>query len=164
MEAYLTETVTRIAEFLKRNGHGLSIAESCTGGLITHIFTNVPDALNFLNLSVICYSKSSKIKVLGISESLLEKKGMISEETAVAMAHSVRRLGNSEIGLAVSGNAGPDTIEGKSAGLVYLAVSIAPKDRFLSVGEKFEGDTEIIKNESSIEALRFLCRALRICI
>ena len=163
MEAYLVEIVNRITEFLKRECCGLSIAESCTGGLITHIITNTPGASKFLDLSIVCYSKSSKIKVLGISESLLEKKGMISEETAIAMAHAVRRLGNSDIGLSITGNAGPDIIEGKNAGLVYIAVDIASKARVLSMGDKFEGDIENIKNEASFEALRFLCRALRIC-
>lgn len=163
MEAYLVEIVNRITEFLKREGCGLSIAESCTGGLITHIITNTPGASKFLDLSIVCYSKSSKIKVLGISESLLEKKGMISEETAIAMAHAVRRLANSDIGLSITGNAGPDIIEGKNAGLVYIAVDIASKARVLSMGDKFEGDIENIKNEASFEALRFLCRALRIC-
>ena len=108
-------------------------------------------------------SKSSKIKVLGINESLLDKKGMISEETAIAMANAVRRLGNSDIGLSITGNAGPDVIEGKNAGLVYIAVDIASKGRVLSTGEKFDGDMENIKNEASFEALQFLCRALRIC-
>jgi PncC family amidohydrolase len=163
MEAYLVEIVNRITEFLKREGCGLSIAESCTGGFITHIITNTPGASKFLDLSIVCCSKSSKIKVLGISESLLEKKGMISEETAVAMAHAVRRLGNSDIGLSITGNAGPDIIEGKGAGLVYIAVDIASKARVLSMGDKFGGDIENIKNEASFEALRFLCQALRIC-
>ncbi|OGW38710.1 MAG: hypothetical protein A2Y97_11150 [Nitrospirae bacterium RBG_13_39_12] len=163
MEAYLVETVTKIAEFLKSKGYGLSIADSFTGGLISHIFTNVHDARTFVDLSVICYSKSSKINVLGISASFLEKKGMISEETAVAMANAIRRLGNSHVGLAITGNAGPDIIEDKSAGLVYMAVSIAPNNRVLSAGDKFEGNTETIKNEASIETLRFLCRALRLC-
>ncbi|MDP2753924.1 MAG: CinA family protein [Nitrospirota bacterium] len=163
MEAYLAELVTRISEFLKREGFSLSIAESCTGGLVSHIFTNIPVASNLLNLSIICYSKDSKIKVLGINESLLDKKGMISEETAIAMANAVRRLGNSDIGLSITGNAGPDVIEGKNAGLVYIAVDIASKGRVLSTGEKFDGDMENIKNEASFEALQFLCRALRIC-
>jgi PncC family amidohydrolase len=163
MEAYLVEIVNRITEFLKREGCGLSIAESCTGGLITHIITNIPGASKFLDLSIVCYSKSSKIKVLGISESLLEKKGMISEETALAMAQAVRRLGNSDLGLSITGNAGPNIIEGKSTGLVYIAVDIASKARFLSMGDKFEGGIENIKNEASLGALRFLCQALRIC-
>lgn len=163
MGAYLVDIVNRISESLRREGFSLSIAESCTGGLVTHIFTNVPGASKLLNLSVVCDSKESKIKVLGLSESLLEKKGMISEEVAIAMAHAVRKLGNSNIGLSITGNAGPDIIEGKSPGLVYIAVDIASVDRVLSIGEKFDGDIENIKNEASFEALNFLCRALRIC-
>jgi nicotinamide-nucleotide amidase len=163
MEAYLVELVNRIAEVLKKEGLRLSVAESCTGGLVTHIITNVPGASKFLDLSVICYSRDSKIKVLDISESLIEKKGMISEEVAIEMAHAVRRLGNTEIGLSITGNLGPEPIEDKGIGLVYMAVSIDPKDRILSKGEKFDGDREAIKNEASFEALRFLCQALRIC-
>ena len=164
METYLVEIINRISESLRREGFSLSIADSCTGGLVTHIFTNVPGASKLLKLSIVCDSKESKIKVLNISESLLEKKGMISYETAIAMAHAVRKLGNSNIGLSITGNAGPDIIEGKGPGLVFIAVDIASVDRVLSIGEKFDGDTENIKNEASFGALNFLCRALRICI
>ncbi|MBI5188324.1 MAG: CinA family protein, partial [Nitrospirae bacterium] len=64
MEAHLLELVNRISELLKRDGSRLSIAESCTGGFVTHIITNVPGASKFLELSIVCYSKDSKIKVL----------------------------------------------------------------------------------------------------
>lgn len=164
MEAYLVDVVTRISEFLKREGYTLSIAESCTGGLVSHIFTNIPGASNLLNLSIVCNSKESKIRVLGLSDSLLDKKGMISEEVAIAMANAVRRLGNSDIGVSITGNAGPDVIEGKSPGLVYIAVDISSKGRVLSMGDKFDGNMEHIKEEASFEALNFICRALRICI
>ncbi|MFZ6016570.1 MAG: CinA family protein [Nitrospirota bacterium] len=163
MEAHLVELVNRISELLKRDGSRLSIAESCTGGLVTHIITNVPGASKFLELSIVCYSKDSKIKALGISESLLEKKGMISEEVAIEMARAVRRLGNTDIGLGITGNLGPEVIESKGVGLIYMAVDIASKDRILSKGEIFDGGREEIKNNASLAALKFLCQALRIC-
>ena len=163
METYLADLVTRISEFLRKEGFTLSIAESCTGGLVSHIFTNIPHSSDLLTLSLVCHSRESKIKVLGLGESLLEKKGMVSEETAIAMANAVRRLGNSDIGLSITGNPGPDLIEGKNPGLIFIAVDIASTGRVLSMGDKLDGQMEHFKEEASFEALTFLCRALRLC-
>jgi PncC family amidohydrolase len=163
METYLADLVVRISEFLKKEGFTLSIAESGTGGLVSHIFTNLPHSSDLLTLSLVCHSRESKIRVLGLAESLLDKKGMISEETAIAMANAVRRLGNSDIGLSITGNPGPDLIEGKNPGLIFIAVDIASTERVLSMGDKLDGPTEHFKEEASFEALNFLCRAMRLC-
>ena len=138
----------------------LSVAESCTGGLISDSITNLPGSSRFFEMSVVCYSFHAKSSVLGISGSLLEKYGMVSEETAVAMAKSVCDLGGTAVSLSVTGVAGPESMEEREAGLVYMSASC--RGHVESQGMKFNGGREEIKRQASLEALKFLNRVLGI--
>jgi PncC family amidohydrolase len=160
MDTDFLTVVEKIAVRLTENGLRLSIAESCTGGFISDAVTNLPGSSKFYEMTVVSYSERAKRSVLGISASFLKKHGTVSEETAVAMAKSVRELGNSEIGLSVTGIAGPETVEDKEVGLVYMAVAI--EDLVKSKGTKLTGSREDIKREASLEALRFLDQVLRL--
>ncbi len=160
MDTDFLTVVEKIAARLIENDLRLSIAESCTGGFISDAVTNLPGSSKFYEMTVVSYSESAKRSVLGISASLLKKHGTVSEETAVAMANSVRELGNSEIGLSVTGVAGPEKVEDKEVGLVYMAVAI--EDLVKSKGTKFTGSRADIKREASLEALRFLDQVLRL--
>ena len=160
MDTDFLTVVEKIAARLTENDLRLSIAESCTGGFISDAITDLPGSSKFYEMSVVSYSERAKRSVLGISSSLLKKHGTVSEETAVAMAKSVRELGGSEIGLSVTGVAGPETIEGKEVGLVYMAVAI--EDLLKSKGAKLTGSREEIKRGASLEALRFLDQVLRL--
>jgi PncC family amidohydrolase len=150
----------KISGTLRKKKLRLSIAESCTGGFISNALTNLPGASRFFELSVICYSKKTKVSVLGISGSLLKKYGMISEETAVAMAKSVRKLGDTDISLSITGIAGPERIEDKKIGLIYMAA--ATEDLVESKGMILKGSREQIKKQASFEALKFLNQVLRL--
>jgi len=152
--------VQKIAGRLTENDLRLSIAESCTGGFISDAVTNFAGSSRFYEMSVVCYSEKAKRSVLGISASLLKRHGSVSEETAIAMARSVRKLGTTEIALSITGVAGPETVEDKEVGLVYMAVAI--EDLVKSKGMKLTGSREEIKREASLEALRFLDQALRL--
>jgi PncC family amidohydrolase len=160
MDTDFLKVVEKIAARLTENDLRLSIAESCTGGFISDAVTDLPGSSKFYEMSVVSYSERAKRSVLGISAFLLKKHGTVSEETAVAMAKSVRELGNCEIGLSVTGVAGPETIEGKEVGLVYMAVAI--EDLVRSKGTKLTGSREDIKRGASLEALRFLDQVLRL--
>jgi PncC family amidohydrolase len=160
MDTDFLTVVEKIAARLTENDLRLSIAESCTGGFISDAVTNLPGSSKFYEMTVVSYSERAKRSVLGISASLLKKYGTVSEETAVAMAKSVRELGNSEIGLSVTGVAGPETVEDKEVGLVYMAVAI--EDLVKSKGTKLTGSRADIKREASLEALRFLDQVLRL--
>lgn len=152
--------VRKIADRLIENDLRLSIAESCTGGFISDTVTNLAGSSKFYEMTVVCYSERAKRSVLGISASLLKRYGTVSEETAVAMARSVRKLGDTEIALSITGVAGPETVEEKEVGLVYMAVAI--EDLVKSKGMKLTGSREEIKREASLEALRFLDQVLRL--
>jgi PncC family amidohydrolase len=160
MENEFLTVVKKISDRLTEKGLKLAVAESCTGGLIAHEITNLPGASLFFDISVVSYSEKSKRSVLGISASLLRKHGTVSEEAAVAMAEGVKKLSGADVSLSITGVAGPESLEGKEIGLVYMAVCL--KDMVESKGLSLHGDRETIKRDASLEALRFLNQVLRL--
>ncbi|MCL5024748.1 MAG: CinA family protein [Nitrospirae bacterium] len=132
----------------------LSAAESCTGGLISHLITNIPGASLFFDSSVVTYSVESKVKFLGVRSSLLKKYGAVSEEVARAMATGVREKRKTDFSVAITGNLGPGVMEDKRVGLVYMAVDW--KRETVSKGMVFEGAREAIKYQAALAALEFL--------
>ena len=113
-----------IVEECINNGNTLSIAESCSGGLIGDRITNVSGSSKIFNGGVVAYSNESKVNILGLKNETLEKFGSVSEETAKCMAQKVKTLFKSSYGLAVTGIAGPDGgTEEKPVGLVYISLA-----------------------------------------
>ena len=102
----------------------LAVAESCTGGLISHMLTNVPGSSNYFLFSGVTYSNEAKKNVLGVSSEIIERLGAVHEETAREMAQGVRRIAGSDYGLATSGIAGPDGgTDEKPVGLVCIGLA-----------------------------------------
>lgn len=97
-----------VGDLLIGKNSTIAVAESCTGGLISHLFTNFPGSSDFFLFSGVTYSNKSKIKVLGVSPSTLEKYGAVHEETAKEMAKGAQRISGATYGLSTTGIAGPD--------------------------------------------------------
>jgi len=148
----------RIHEAFKSKGLRLSIAESCTGGLIGHMLTEVPVASQFFDSSVVAYSPQAKRKLLGVKTSVLKKHGLISEETARAMAEALRAKTGTDFSLAVTGNLGPSALDDKPVGLVWVAVAFSAETT--SRGFKFQGTRAEIKKQAGEAALEFLYEAV----
>ena len=118
-----------ISKLLKKHSTTLAVAESCTGGLVSNLLTNVQGSSDFFSGGIVSYSNKAKKDLLNVSAKLIEKYGVISAEVAKAMAHGVRERIQTDIGLAVTGIAGPAGFEegidqGKPVGLVYVATAI----------------------------------------
>jgi nicotinamide-nucleotide amidase len=160
MDKDFLTVIERISDKLVERDYRLSVAESCTGGFISHAITNLPGASNFFDLGLVSYSEESKRSVLGISASLLKKHGTVSEETAIAMAKGVRRLSGTDVSLSVTGIAGPEIIEDKEIGLIFMAVAMEDMEK--AQGIRLTGEREDIKKEASLGALKFLNQVLRI--
>jgi nicotinamide-nucleotide amidase len=113
-----------VAGLLKRRRLTLAVAESCTGGLVSHRITDIPGSSAYYQGAVVSYSNEIKEHVLHVRGDTLERYGAVSEQAAREMARGVREVLQSDIGLAVTGIAGPDggTPE-KPVGLVYLALA-----------------------------------------
>jgi nicotinamide-nucleotide amidase len=118
----------------------LAVAESCTGGLISHLLTSVPGSSEYFKGGVIAYSNEAKTDILGVSEGMIRRCGAVSADTAKEMAIGVARLLKSDIGLSVTGIAGPGGgTEEKPVGLVYIGVAVEGKPetkRFFFLGER----------------------------
>ncbi|MCG6931277.1 MAG: CinA family nicotinamide mononucleotide deamidase-related protein [Desulfofustis sp.] len=113
-----------VGELLRRGGLQLSVAESCTGGLLSHRITRVPGSSAYFAGGAVTYSNELKHELLGVDNDLLIRVGAVSAETAAAMADGVRARCRTDIGLSITGIAGPDGGSAeKPVGTVYSAIS-----------------------------------------
>ncbi|MEW6003463.1 MAG: CinA family protein [Nitrospirota bacterium] len=148
------EFIDKVHELFKKRRLTLSVAESCTGGLICHYITILPGATNFFDAGIVSYSLESKIGILGVSSEVILKHGVVSDETAREMAERVRALTKTDYSLSTTGNLGPDVLDGKERGLIYIAVS--KEGKTFSKELRLRGDREENKEEASLLALEFL--------
>lgn len=133
----------------------LAVAESCTGGLIAHKLTEIPGISEVLLESVVAYSNGAKTRRLGVPEGLLREHGAVSPEVARAMARGAARTGGAELGVAVTGIAGPGGgSKAKPAGLCYVAVGGRVERRV------FPGDRGAVKDRAANFALDMVRREL----
>jgi nicotinamide-nucleotide amidase len=120
---YNEETLeTAVGKLLKNSGKTLALAESCSGGYISHLITTVPGSSNYLRGTVVPYHNDLKQQVLGVNSATLAQHGAVSEETVREMATGVKKLFGADYGLASSGIAGPDGgSPDKPVGTVWIA-------------------------------------------
>jgi len=151
-EGELHETVARR---LIESGTTVAVAESCTGGLISHRLTEVPGVSAVLLEAAVTYSNASKVRRLGVPEELIRRHGAVSEEVARAMAEGIARTSGAALGVAVTGIAGPDggTAE-KPVGLCYMAVNGWVERRV------FSGERAFVKERAAGTALNMVRLAL----
>jgi nicotinamide-nucleotide amidase len=148
-----------LGEALRERHLTISVAESCTGGLIGHLLTNVPGSSDYFLGGMIAYSNESKAGLLGVSSGTLKTHGAVSDSTVQEMAKGVRERLRSNIGLSVSGIAGPEggTTE-KPVGTVHIG--LAAEDKVLSGKYRFRGTREEIKLNAAMMSLDWVRRYL----
>jgi nicotinamide-nucleotide amidase len=149
----LEEVVARV---LTENRATVAVAESCTGGLLAERLTKIPGSSSYFLGGVVCYSNELKTSLVGVPQSLLEAKGAVSSEVALALADGIRKRTGATLGVGVTGVAGPGggTPE-KPVGLVHigLADEHGPRER----AYRFPGDRERIRqfaSQSALDAVR----------
>ncbi len=144
-----------IGRLLRGSGLRLAVAESCTGGLISHRITNVPGSSDYFLAGFVPYGNSAKATVLGVGQDLIERHGAVSAEVVEAMARGARRVAGADVAAAVSGIAGPGGgSPGKPVGLVFLAVD-GPHG--MKVARRlFNGSRTRIKEQAADTALGML--------
>ncbi len=138
----------------------VATAESCTGGLLSKMLTDVPGSSAYFKMGFVTYSNKMKYERLGVSESILNTYGAVSEPVVDAMARAARRLAKADIALAVSGIAGPDGgSAGKPVGTVCLALAHGPSahdTQTLLRTFTFSGDRETVRDRAAKMALTLL--------
>jgi len=150
-----------VGDALKSRGLSIGLAESCTGGLVAARLTEVPGSSAYVRGGVVAYSNDVKVAALGVSAAVLAEHGAVSEEVASAMAEGVRRAVGSDIGVAVTGIAGPDGgTEAKPVGTVWFAIA-GPGDHRETLKRVVPGDRQLIRAWAVMVALDLVRRALR---
>ena len=113
-----------VAALFRKQGRTLALAESCTGGMISQRITAIPGSSAYFLEGAVTYANSAKMRLLGVPPAILDGKGAVNAECAEAMAQGVRRAAGSDLGLAVTGIAGPDGgSPEKPVGTVYISLA-----------------------------------------
>jgi len=146
---------SRVGQLLRERGFTLSVAESCTGGRLGDRITDIPGSSDYFLGGVISYSNAAKADLLGVDRAVLASKGAVSREVAIQMASGVRRRLRTDIGIGVTGIAGPTGgSRAKPVGLVFIAVCSGT--RTICSKKTFKGSRISIKRQSTEEAVRLL--------
>jgi len=147
-----------VGDLLRARGWSVALAESCTGGLATSRLTDVPGSSDYVERSVVAYSNQAKVELLGVPAALIQEHGAVSEAVAVAMAEGIRDRAGVDVGIGITGIAGPGGgSEEKPVGTVCIAVAGA---RTQVRTFRFPGGREMVKAMSANWAIDLLRRSL----
>jgi len=151
----MTGLEQEVGNLLRRKGLTLGVVESATGGLLSHLLTNVAGSSDYYKGSVTAYSNEVKIKVVGVKEDTINKYGAVSSQVAREMAQGGREILATDICLADTGIAGPgEATPGKPVGLFYIGLS--HQAGIYSQKHSFQGNREQNKRHAAEAALAWL--------
>ncbi|MBI2934064.1 MAG: competence/damage-inducible protein A [Chloroflexi bacterium] len=139
-----------VGTLLREKKLGLAVMESCTGGLLSSLITDVPGSSAYFKGGIVAYANEVKV-ASGVAAGLIERHGAVSKEVAVAMAAAVRERMMADIGLSTTGVAGPHEMEGKPVGLVYIALDADGDSRVSEANFAFRRAD--VKRRASLQAL-----------
>lgn len=155
-EQALRELALELGECMTEKGVKLACAESCTGGWLSKIITDLPGSSNWFETSIVCYSNDSKTQLLDVSAHDLEEFGAVCGETVLAMTDGLFEHTSADVAISISGIAGPDGgTDDKPVGLVWLCWGKRDKSSF-AFPYNFKGDREQVRLLSIETALNAL--------
>ncbi len=148
----MMEQATQLVRLLKEQHKKVACAESCTGGLVAGAITDIAGASQVLELSMVTYCDAAKHRMLGVDSNTLATKTAVSAEVAEQMALGIRKAAGADLGISVTGIAGPEggTAE-KPVGLVYFGIAVGEKVTAYSY--VFPGDRTQIRAQAVAQAL-----------
>ncbi|MGC8927149.1 MAG: CinA family protein [Myxococcota bacterium] len=142
----MTSALIRVAKILKERKITISTAESCTGGLLAKMLTDIPGASRYFLLGLVTYSDEAKRKLLNVKASTLKRYGAVSEETALEMVKGLKKLIGTDICVSITGIAGPDGgSRKKPVGLVFFGLSVY--DKYFNYKKIFRGNRAAIREK-----------------
>lgn len=149
----------KLVETLIEKGLTIAAAESCTGGLVSSKITSVSGSSVVISFSMVSYSNEVKIEKLGVKQKTIQDFGAVSEQTAREMAQRIKLLAEADVGVGVTGVAGPSQSEGKPVGLVFVAVALEDK----TIAERLnfgELTREEIREKAAEKALELVLKGV----
>lgn len=151
--------LNQIHKLLIKKKKNIAVAESCTGGLLSSLLTQISGSSQYFILGIVAYSNDAKIKILKISPSVIAKKGAVCEEIAKLMARSIRLLAKANLGIGITGIAGPrGGSKEKPVGTVFIAIDT--KNNKICKRFHFRGNRLNIRKLSTIKAMELLKKGL----
>lgn len=144
-----------VVRLLMHNHMFISFAESCTGGLVAKSLTDIPGASNVFECGIVSYSNDVKNRLLGVSNSLLDESGPINAETAVQMAVGIKKVADADIGIGITGVAGPGPDDGHDEGEIYIGLVAGGKAYALALETGTEEKRDYNRQVAAYVALRF---------
>ena len=156
----MTESLeARIGAALRSRGMTLALAESCTGGLIGHRLTNIAGSSDYFLGGIVAYAYDAKERLLGVHHQTLYEHGAVSRETAIEMARGARQMLGADVGLSVTGIAGPTGgLPGKPVGLTWIALSTREGEN--AEEHVWQGDRLSNKERSAEAAMEMLLASI----
>ncbi|MEA5104653.1 nicotinamide-nucleotide amidase [Pantoea sp. S18] len=152
----LQQLSRRIGEQLKKRQATVTAAESCTGGWIAKVFTDISGSSAWFERGFVTYSNEAKQQMVGVQDTTLQQHGAVSEQTVREMATGAAKAAAAEYAIAVSGIAGPDGgTPDKPVGTVWFAIA-GPEGRVLAQRQIFAGDRDAVRRQSVVWALQTL--------
>jgi PncC family amidohydrolase len=150
----------KVGKILFEKGLTLSVAESCTGGIIGGAVTAVPGSSRYFTGGIIAYTDRIKRDILRVPQAILARHGAVSGPTVTAMARGAQRLFNTDCAIAVSGVAGPGgATRGKPRGLVYVAVAVK-NGGIRALRFRFKGSRKEVRNRALECSLKLLLSSI----
>lgn len=146
-------------DLLKEENQTISFAESITGGMLASLFISLPGSSEFIKESYVTYSDEAKVKVLGVSEDMIKKYGVVSKEVAMEMALGLSRISNADICVSTTGIAGP-TGQSKDHPLGEVIFGIKTPKKLTAARFVFTGDRDTIRKKASAKAIILLIKEL----
>ena len=148
-----------VAQAFKKSRKTIAVAESCTGGLISKRITNISGSSRYFFLGIVAYSNQAKQSLLGVPAQILKESGAVSKKVARLLAKNIKQLAKTDLGLGVTGIAGPGGVtKDKPVGLVYIALATPRKT--LCREFHFHGDRDALRQRASQAALDMVRRFL----
>ncbi len=145
-------------ELLLEKGLKVATAESCTAGMLSKSITEVSGSSNVFEMGVSAYANDIKIRVLKVPKETIALRGAVSSETAALMAKGVREAANADIGIGITGVAGPEPSENKPVGLVYIALADKANVWVRKINAAYGNDRERVRNAATLAALDLIRR------
>ncbi len=149
----------QVGRELARRGLTLAVMESCTGGLLAHSITQVPGSSEYFLGGIVSYTSEVKA-AWGVNPSIIQEHGVVSPEVARDMARACREAMDADVGIGITGVAGPDELEGQSVGTVHIGFSHQWGEHHVS--RRFPGQRALIKQRATVQALLELWELLRL--
>ena len=149
-----------ISKILIRKNKTIAVAESCTGGLLSNLLTNIPGSSQYFLLGIVAYSNQAKISLLKVPIMIIKRYGAVSNEVSQLMSQNVRKISSADYGIGITGIAGPTRgASKKPIGTVFISIATKNKvatKRFHCLGRRLE-----VKRKAVIKTLSILKRLLK---